>query len=121
MRSPRCGSALFPMDTLDISACPLLADAAENGAKQEDGSTVNYTKGDAILIVPSAADLITGNTPSPDDGQPADPQPSEQSDGSEPASDGLCQWCGEPHNGFFGTIVGLFHLILAFFARLFGR
>lgn len=45
MRSPRCGSALFPMDTLDISACPLLADVAENGAKQEDGSTVSYTNG----------------------------------------------------------------------------
>ncbi|MCR5783311.1 MAG: FAD-dependent oxidoreductase [Clostridia bacterium] len=33
----------------------------------------------------------------------------------------LCKWCGKPHEGFFGKILGFFHSILWFFAHLFGR
>lgn len=107
-----------PMEKLDLSACLLLTDAAENGAKQEDGSTVRYTKDGAILTVPSGTSLTTGDDPAPATEQPADPEPSD-----EPASaaDDLCQWCGGTHNGFFGKITALFHSLLAFFARLFGR
>ncbi len=36
------------------------------------------------------------------------------------AGKGLCKWCGKPHNGFWGKIVGFFHAILYFFAHLFG-
>lgn len=118
LRVLECGNN--PMETLDISACPLLADAAENGAKQEDGSTVHYTKGDAILIVPSAADLITVNAPATDDDQPSDPEPLDPSDGPAPAADNLCQWCGEPHNGFFGKLIGFFHSLRFFISHLFG-
>ena len=103
-----------PMETLDLSACPLLADAAENGAMQEDGSTVSYTKGDAILIIPSAANLITGNAPATDAEQPSDPQLSDPSD--EPAAaDGAAK-------GFslFGWLKALLNKILAFFKGLFG-
>ena len=112
-----------PMETLDISGCPLLVAAAENGVKQEDasGATANYTKDEAILIFPSAARLITGVAPATDDGRPADPEPSDPSDETAPAAEDLCQWCGGTHNGFFGKITALFHSLLAFFARLFGR
>ena len=37
-----------------------------------------------------------------------------------PQGDKLCKWCGEPHNGFFGKIIGFFHSVLYFFAHLFG-
>lgn len=110
-----------PMEKLDLSACPLLTDAAENGAKQEDGSTVRYTKDGAILTVPSGTSLTTGDAPATEDGQPADPEPSDPSDETAPAAEDLCQWCGGTHNGFFGKITALFHSLLAFFARLFGR
>lgn len=112
-----------PMETLDLSGCPLLVAAAENGVKQEDasGATANYTKDEAILIFPSAARLITGVAPTTDDGRPADPEPSDPSDETAPAAEDLCQWCGGTHNGFFGKITALFHSLLAFFARLFGR
>ena len=39
----------------------------------------------------------------------------------EPQDDGLCKWCGEPHTGFWGKIVGFFHSIIYFFAHLFGK
>ena len=35
--------------------------------------------------------------------------------------DGLCKWCGERHEGFFGRILGFFHSVAYFFAHLFGR
>ena len=36
------------------------------------------------------------------------------------AGSNKCKWCGEEHNGFWGSIVGFFHKILYFFAHLFG-
>jgi hypothetical protein len=36
-------------------------------------------------------------------------------------NEGLCKWCGERHEGFFGRILGFFHSIAYFFAHLFGR
>ena len=36
-------------------------------------------------------------------------------------NDGLCKWCGERHEGFFGRILGFFHSVAYFFAHLFGR
>ena len=38
-----------------------------------------------------------------------------------PQSGNLCKWCGKPHTGFWGKIVGFFHTILYFWAHLFGR
>ena len=38
-----------------------------------------------------------------------------------PSGDNLCKWCGQPHTGFFGKLVGFFHSILYFFAHLFGK
>ena len=32
----------------------------------------------------------------------------------------LCDWCGEPHTGLQGRIVGFFHSVIYFFAHLFG-
>ncbi|MCR5783195.1 MAG: hypothetical protein K6G90_10740 [Clostridia bacterium] len=32
-----------------------------------------------------------------------------------------CKWCGKPHKGFWGMIVGFFHKIAYFFAHLFGK
>ena len=46
------------------------------------------------------------------DTDPTDPDSGED--------DGLCKWCGKPHTGFWGKIVGFFHSILYFFAHLFG-
>ena len=43
-----------------------------------------------------------------------------QTDPDKPQGDGLCKWCGEPHSGFWGKIVGFFHSILYFYAHLFG-
>ena len=39
----------------------------------------------------------------------------------KPQEENLCKWCGEKHTGFWGKIVGFFHSVLYFFARLFGR
>ena len=36
-------------------------------------------------------------------------------------NEGLCKWCGERHEGFFGRILGFFHSVAYFFAHLFGR
>ncbi len=36
-------------------------------------------------------------------------------------NEGLCKWCGERHEGFWGKIVGFFHSIAYFFAHLFGK
>lgn len=36
-------------------------------------------------------------------------------------NDGLCKWCGERHEGFWGKIIGFFHSVAYFFAHLFGR
>lgn len=38
---------------------------------------------------------------------------------TKPEGDGLCQWCGEKHTGFWGSVVRFFHSILWFFAHLF--
>ena len=35
------------------------------------------------------------------------------------SGDGTCRWCGQVHEGFFGSIQGFFHRILYFFAHLF--
>ena len=45
---------------------------------------------------------------------------------SEDGTDGtgggsLCKWCGERHAGILGMIVGCFHRVFYFFARLFGQ
>ena len=45
---------------------------------------------------------------------------------SEDGTDGtgggsLCKWCGEKHAGILGMIVGCFHRVFYFFARLFGQ
>lgn len=34
---------------------------------------------------------------------------------------GLCKWCGERHEGFFGRLKGFVHKIAYFFAHLFGK
>ena len=47
--------------------------------------------------------------------------PGEQDTPDAPSGQALCKWCGEPHTGFWGKIVGFFHSILYFFAHLFGR
>ncbi len=36
-------------------------------------------------------------------------------------NEGLCKWCGQRHEGFFGKILGFFHSVAYFFAHLFGR
>ncbi len=46
--------------------------------------------------------------------------PAGPADPGTPAGETLCKWCGEPHTGFGGRIVGFFHRILYFFAHLFG-
>ena len=35
------------------------------------------------------------------------------------ADGGACKWCGETHEGFFGSILGFFHDVFYFFAHLF--
>ena len=53
---------------------------------------------------------------------PNEPDPENPTDPTEPPADeGLCKWCGQPHTGFFGKLVGFFHSILYFFAHLFGK
>ncbi|MCR5783567.1 MAG: leucine-rich repeat domain-containing protein [Clostridia bacterium] len=47
--------------------------------------------------------------------------PGEQDTPGTPSGQNLCKWCGEPHTGFWGKIVGFFHSILYFFAHLFGK
>lgn len=47
--------------------------------------------------------------------------PGEQDTPDAPSGQALCKWCGEPHTGFWGKIVGFFHSILYFFAHLFGK
>ena len=49
------------------------------------------------------------------------PDPDEPTDDPDEPDENLCKWCGEPHEGFWGKIVGFFHSILYFFAHLFGR
>ena len=49
-------------------------------------------------------------------------QPTEQpADPAAPSGENLCKWCSQPHEGFFGKLVGFFHSILYFFAHLFGK
>ncbi len=46
--------------------------------------------------------------------------PAPPADPGTPAVENLCKWCGKPHTGFGGRIIGFFHGILYFFAHLFG-
>ena len=39
--------------------------------------------------------------------------------GGGSADSGVCKWCGEVHEGFWGGIVGFFHDVFYFFAHLF--
>ena len=56
---------------------------------------------------------------SPDPTEPADPiDPTDSSD----TENGPCKYCGRDHSGsFIQRIIGIFHLILYFFAHLFGK
>ena len=38
----------------------------------------------------------------------------------QPHRSNLCKWCGEPHTGFWGKIVGIWHTIFYFWVHLFG-
>ena len=49
------------------------------------------------------------------------PDPDEPTDDPDEPDENLCKWCGEPHEGFWGKIVGFFHSVLYFFAHLFGK
>ncbi len=87
---------------------PVVVNAREATAT-EDGYT-----GDTICSV-CQAPLATGEVIPATGGQEEDP-------GDQPSGgENLCKWCGQPHNGFFGKLVGFFHSILYFFAHLFGR
>ena len=86
---------------------PVVVNAREATAT-EDGYT-----GDTICSVcqaPLAAGEVIPATGAQED-------PGDQPSGGE----NLCKWCSEPHNGFFGKLVGFFHSILYFFAHLFGK
>ncbi len=84
-------------------------------AAVEDGREVN------VFISESENTVTTDFVPDESE-EPSEPeQPDEPivDEPDEPAGEGLCKWCGEPHTGFWGHIVAFFHRIIYFFAHLF--
>lgn len=106
------GSDVYELFVQELALIDAMGDIREHfEGKQTDISTYTETK------PASYNEALSYQKPE---------QPANQTDNSDAPSasdnsdENVCKWCGKPHEGFWGKIVGFFHRILYFFAHLFG-
>ena len=100
---------------IEVSAATATEDQIVKYTAKVTLEDVEYTAETDPFSVPGTA---TGTPEVPD--TPDKPDAPDDPD-TPTEGDGICKWCGQTHEGFFGKLVGFFHSVAYFFAHLFGK